>query len=275
MPFGFDPRGSWRKGPMMSPLITPIPDTGLDDWQKLVSFRPPGTIQVGVNTRFGGLFGGGRPIHRVEDGSGPINLDYYPVRVDNPPSSGGHTMTPNELLEHVRRNLGTFVDSVSGCTFDPYDAAIDNGLWAPPFLTTGWPGAILSIGMFTAGILVDRGSVVLAEIGSDHWIFSTLWTPQDQNHPVSGNREWGYAYGSDGALYLYTRGADRCTTFIDDFLAETVFVAADVLWRSLQLKLAAFVNANGGSATVYGPSSHRYDWPEIQARYFAPQQNWL
>jgi hypothetical protein len=46
------------------------------------------------------------------------------------------------------------------------------------------PGAVVSIDMFSSGVNVDDGAVVLSEITSDHWIFSTLWTPDDGDHPV-------------------------------------------------------------------------------------------
>jgi hypothetical protein len=257
--------------------VSPIPESGLDDWQGILSFRPPAAIQHGINARFGGFHGDGHVIHRIEDAYGPLSLDYYPVRIDSLPNVGGRSQDPSELLEYVRRNFNLFVDShPAGCTFDPYEPALDTGLWAPLFLQTGFPGAVLTIKMIASpGIMIDRGSVVLGEIGGDHWTFSTLWTPQDLNHPVSGNRTWGTHADAAGDLWFYCRGADRCTTLIDDFAASVVFSAADLLWMSLQNRFAAFVNSNGGRATIFGRSAARYDWDQVRGLYFSPREAWV
>lgn len=257
----------------MAIIVSPIPSTGLDAWQDLISFRAPQALQTGINARFGTFLTSGRVIHRIEDAHGPISLDHYSVRVEQMPTD----MDAPALLEHVRRNLNLFINSFpSGAVFEPYNDHPDGDLWAPLFLTTGFVGAVLSIKIITApGIVVDRGSVLLADIAADHWTMSTMFTPQDFNHPVSGNRQWGFVPGPGGTANFYTRGADRCTTAIDDLAAEIVFGGADLLWRSLQQKFAAFVNANGGRATVIPPVAARYDWPQVQARYSHPTEPWL
>lgn len=256
----------------MSVGVSPIPATGLGDWQEILSFRTPVAIQATVNARFGGLHGDGRVIHRIEDAAGPINLDYYTVKIDQLPSG----MSAPALLEHVRRNFNLFIDSFpGGCTFEPYEPPLDTGLWMPLFLETGFPGAVLTIKMIAAGVMVDRGSIVLGEIAQDHWTVSTLWTPQDFNHPVSGNRRWGFLFDGLGDLYFFVRGADRCTTAIDDFAAATVFGAADLLWRSLQVRFSAFVNANGGRASISTTQANRYDWDSVQRLHLHPSEIWI
>jgi hypothetical protein len=184
-------------------------------------------------------------------------------------------MTAEQLLETIRRNINMFVDgSPNGCNFDPYDPAVDTPAWLPPFLPTGFPGAVISIDMFSNGVNVDDGSVVAAEIASDHWIFSTLWTPDDGGHPVSGNRRFGFEPRSAGEFVFYTRGADRTTTVVDSRLAATVFGAAHHLWKSFQLRVAAFVNNNGGRAHIEDAKSDRYDWGTVKASYHHPTVSW-
>jgi hypothetical protein len=262
--------------------ITPIPPfPGLQDWERLISFRPAETIQIGVNTRFPrvgfpSLGFPSRACHALEDGHGPINLDYYPVRIAAMPTSGNITMQAGQLLEHLRRNLNLFLNNTpDGCTFFPYDPVIDTAAWLPPFLETAFPGAVLTIDIFINRVNFEDGSVVLSEITSDYWIFSTLYTPNDFNHPVSGNRQFGFVPTGAGEFLFYTRGADRVTTWIDDLNAERVFGGANQLWRSLQIKLAAFVNSNGGLATIEPPISNRYDWGAVQGSYFHPNVNWV
>jgi hypothetical protein len=261
---------------------TPIPPfPGLRDWENLMSFRPPTVIQFGVNSRFSSIILPARACHAIEDGVGPINLDYYPIRISAMPVSGGRVMQAIELLEFVRRNLNNFVDnSPNGAIFNTYEPLVDDPLWLPPFLQTAFVGAVISIDIFIdipifGGINIDDGSVVLSEIASDRWIFSTLRTPNDLNHPVSGNRQFGFFPGVAGEFIFYARGADRLTTFIDELAGNRAFAGADNLWRSFQRKLTNFVNSNGGLANIEPPLSNRYDWPTVQASYFNPSLPWV
>jgi len=264
--------------PVPEPVVVPpvpVPQPpALQEWARLISLRAPAPIQAAMNARFS-FFGTAQVIHAIEAAHGPINLDYYPVRVEALPTDGASTMTPENLLETVRRNLSNFVDgSPNGCHFSPYDPLIDTAAWLPVFLPA-FPGAVVSIDMFSSGINVDSGSVVLAEGTPDQWVFSTLWTPNDQAHPVSGNRQFGFVPGSAGEFIFFTRGADRTTGALDDLLAGTVFGAAHQLWLSFQRRLAAFVNGNGGLAVVEPAVSNRYDWPPVRDAYHRPTIDWV
>ncbi|MFD5321478.1 peptidoglycan-binding protein [Streptomyces sp. NPDC127098] len=260
--------------PAQPPQPVPAPPA-LQAWEHLISFRPPGPMQAGLNERFG-LLGPSRVVHAIEDAKGPINLDHYPVRVEALPTDGSSTMTAAQLLEFVRRNINDFVDGApDGCNFQPYDPDIDTAAWLPLFLPTAFPGAVVSIDMFSSGINVDDGSVVLSDIAPDHWVFSTLWTPDDGGHPVSGNREFGFVPGAAGEFVFHTRGADRTTSVVDSVAEATVFGAAHRLWLSFQRRLAAFVNGNGGQATIENATSARYDWPTVQAGYHHPSTPWI
>ena len=253
----------------MSLVLTPVPPfPGLNNWAQLMSFRPPTVIQGGVNARFGVS----RACHAIEDGKCPINLDFYPVRVSAMPTG---TMAAKDLLENVRRMLNLFVDHMpDGCVFNPYDPLVDQASWAPPFIQFGFPGAVLSIDMVTGRLNPDDGSVLLSEWTEDHWIFSTLWTPNDFNHPVSGNRQFGYFPTVAGEFIFYTRAADRVTTWVDELLAEQVFSGGHKIWLSFQRRLSAFVNDNGGMAVIEPAVSNRYDWATVQASYFQPTVPW-
>jgi len=255
------------------PSQVPAPPA-LQAWGQLISFRPPVSMQATLNSRFG-IFGG-PVVHRLEDARGPINLDYYPVRISAMPLEGGQTMTAEQLLELVRRNFNNFVDSQpEGCTFHPYDPNIDTAAWLPPFIQTAFPGAVVSIDMFSNGFNIESGSVVLSEVAADHWIFSTLWTPSDLGHPVTGNRQWGFVPVSAGEFIFFTRGADRTTARLDQQFSQTVFGSAHKLWLSFQRRLAAYVNNNGGLAVVEPATSDRYDWFTVQATYHRPTVPWM
>jgi hypothetical protein len=262
-------------------MPTPVPSfPGLQDWQRLISFRPDTLLQLSVNARFQTFGLPARIIHEIEVANGDINLDYYPIRITALPIFGGQTMQAAALLEFIRRNINSFVDTrPEGANFVPYDSLIDGNLWSPQFGLGSSPGAVLSIDIYSSvqgvSVNVDDGSVLLSESTQDHWIFSTLWTPNDLGHPVSGNREFGFKIASAGEFIFYTRGADRLTSLLDTLAADAAFNGADKLWRSFQRRIADFVNANGGIASIEPRLWDRYDWSTVKTQYFNPTVQWI
>jgi hypothetical protein len=89
-------------------------------------------------------------------------------------------------------------------------------------------------------------------VRSERWIFSTLHTPKDGDHPVSGHREFGFFRTKEGWTMFFIRGADRATAFhheMDNFI-DLVFGAADNIWKSYQQKLVKFITHHGGAASI-------------------------
>lgn len=133
-------------------------------------------------------------------------------------------------------------------------------------------GAILRFNMLVIGGLggldnPDDGSVITSDFQDSYWVFSTLQTPGDLEHPVSGNRKFGFTVNPDGTYTFYTRGIDRATGFLDNAMQETtglLFSKADQLWQSFQQNLADYINANGGSAIVQPPVIERPDWDKVE-----------
>lgn len=255
------------------PLQAP-PPPALDGWSYLINFRPSPSLQTTVNDRFSIPLVGGNVFQPIENGYGPINLDYYPVSVSQLPIISGTQWTADELLVYLRNHFNDFIDT-SFAEFAPYDADIDGATWAAADPT----GAVVHIDMRFGGPAAnpDDGTVVVSEAANSYWIFSTLWSTGDLYHPVSGNRGFGYNVEDDGSYTFYTWGADRVTTWIDDLAAESVFAGANGLWLSLQQGLANFVIANGGAASIGVASSDRYEWDEptgVQPQYFAPAGTW-
>lgn len=235
------------------------PPSRWGDWARLISFRPPHAVQR--------TLGRTRRMHRIEDGSGDINLDHYPVLVTRMPSSG--PSTPEALLETVRRDLNRFLDT-SIAEFAPYDATESAKWFSARPLTS-----VLHIDMKVwGGLNIDDGSVLCSEAAADHWIFSTIWTPADAGHPVSGNREFGFQRTSTGIVF-YTRGADRLTSLMDRVAGDAPFNAAHALWSSFQSRLFAHVVAHGGMGAILPPTSCRYDWAAVRAAHHRPVVSWL
>jgi hypothetical protein len=277
-------------------LSPAAPGSDYNDWERLINFRPPDAVKSSLISRFHtGIASSAVVYHQIENGYGQINLDYYVVRIDDMPTFDGDVMTKTSLLKHIRTFIGDFMDnSKSGANvfLKPYEQQ-DVTQW----MSNAPLGTVMHFGIGGANWegLPDNPenlSVVAAEIADDHWIFSTIWTPKDLGHPVSGNREFGIrtrspadtfppSYGcmfdcpvSTDTLYFYTRGADRCTTLGDSTLSATVFDGGDKCWQGLQDKVQSFISTHGGASEMQRGVSHvseRHDWDAIrQAHWKSP-----
>jgi outer membrane protein OmpA-like peptidoglycan-associated protein/cell wall-associated NlpC family hydrolase len=251
----------------LAPAAAPKPPPALNAWTRLISFRPPTAVQKELKGRG---FLKGWYAHPIEDANGPVNLDYYPVRVTKLPVIKGRTIPAEDLFDHIRRNLNDFVDNRVS-EFKPLSQKDHDRFYGDDPV-----GAVFTIKMKLGGRFgVESGSVVVSEASAKHWIFATAWTSEDNDHPVSGNREFGYKPQDDGSFIFYTRGADRPTGILDMLMYDAVFNTAHTLWLSLQDRIAEFVNNNGGAASDENPSSRRYEWDAVKDWYFSPSVSWL
>jgi hypothetical protein len=242
------------------------------NWADLISFRPSAAVQSAVKSRASSWY-----IHKIENAYGDLNIDLYPVNVSVLPKG----LTAESLLEYLRTNINDFLYS-GYARFQPYDDKYppaaspgDKARW----LSSSPTPAVLSIQMRTPvpweyHLNPDDGSVICAEKTTNYWIFSTLRTDQDKEHPVSGNRQFGFIQGENGYVF-FTRGADRATGYWDNFPLTPVFTMADLLWKSFQDRLARYVNDYGGSATTANPISVRVDWGAAKLVAWHPTEPWL
>jgi hypothetical protein len=262
-------------------LSPPDEKAKLKDWEDLLNFRPR-EVKDALRKRFNGQYD---PIyHPIEAGYGALNLDFYAVQITKLPSIAGSELSQEQLVRYIRWNLGAMIDP-SIARFTSYDS-VDDQVWGSMDSALG---AVMHFEIQT-GVMggTDFAGVVAAEYATDHWIFSTLPTPRDDKHPVSGNRKFGCAvlragqtlsdvYQKAGvsidnkngdALYFYTRGADRCTRAIDYAASATgdaVFAGGHACWLSLQQRVMAWIIKQGGQAIVAGNVSERWDWGAIRA----------
>lgn len=198
--------------------------------------------------------------------SSVVNMDYFSVKINTLPIINGRRATPNQFLEYIRLNIDQFVDPTLA-QFTPYHSVLlgidDRQLWS----SNNALGAIVSI-----TIPGDPGSVIVSRHNSSSWIFSTIKDPLNGTHPVSGNREFGYVYNTDGSYTFYTRGVDRLTDIWGAAYQSwdgTPFKNADALWTSFQNKVIAFANnpQNGGTsgAAIKGTTqTERPDWAKVR-----------
>jgi len=175
-------------------------------------------------------------------------MDEFSVttNVDNLPDG----KTPEEFLRSVRGNINQYTD-VSGVEFTEVAGSMNDD---------DLTGAVLSISLAGGG-WIDEGSVVVSEVSSSHWTFTTVYTHFDGSHPVSGNREFGFRRSGDQVTF-YTRGVDRMTAPIDAALNLNgfAFSQADQLWDSFQDEI---VEAVGGQATT-STTVARPNWSQVE-----------
>ncbi len=239
-------------------------------WADLVSFRPPASVQRALHNDPDISSGQFQP---VEDAIGPINLDYYPVRIDAFPTIQGQTFTPSDLVEYVRLNINS-LQAISGFSFAPTTFTPWNARHRRIWQSSSPVGTFLFLDLTGP----ENASVVCTYYDATHWRFSTTYTDSwysassVEHHPVSGNREWGIFKNDRGTYMFYTRAADR-TLYIDH--PSIGYGVGDVLWRGLQAGVAKFVNSNGGSATVETPITLRPAWPDVAQCCHNPTRSWL
>lgn len=244
-------------------------------WTDLVSFRPPASVQRAVHND---PDANNAQIQPIEDGSGVVNLDYYPVRIETFPTVQGRTLRPADFVDHVRLNMNSMI-SISW--FNPGSAYfIPWGNRHKQTWTSSSPtGAIIFLNLFGP----DNAAVVCSAHGRGYWRFSTIYTSSSYYqrrgrrnpvlwHPVSGNREWGISPNDDGSYTFYTRAADRLTW---SALPDEAYAIADDLWRGLQQGVSKFVNSNGGKASVEAPTAIRPPWDHLKDCCHNPKRSWV
>jgi hypothetical protein len=248
------------------------PQAAWPQWADLINHRPVVTLQSALLARFEPISG---YFHPIESGFGEVNLDVYPVRVDKLPTVNGVAWTPEALLHHIRLNINDFLDHEIA-HFEPYEPKYnpaslrDKQRWE----SQTPEGAVVSIDMKALrGFLnLDDGSVVCSLFDTKRWIFSTLHTPEDGAHPVSGNREFGFFRTEEGWTMFYIRGADRATELHHDManVIDVVFGAAEDLWKSYQKNLVKFIVDNGGSASILKHARDQFAWGAVKLMVFKP-----
>jgi hypothetical protein len=88
-------------------LSPPDEKAALRDWEYILNFRPPQAAKDELKVRFETS----EPFyHPIEDGLGPLNLDFYPVQIAKLPSIGDTQIDAAHVVRFVRRNLTNFLE---------------------------------------------------------------------------------------------------------------------------------------------------------------------
>ncbi len=201
-----------------------------------------------------------------------VNCDFFPVRITQIPNG----FTPESLVEYFRKNINQFIDANINVSFSPYNDGVGfNDTARFNAYEQNAIGALIHIAM-----VPNDGSVVLSNYyhnmnsgyNSHKFMFTTMSTPLDYDHPVAGNREFGIYKSTDlqhpNDFVFYTMAVDRMSDWefaLGDWINHEVagnatgFEQADLLWENIQKNMINFINANGGH-------SEYYTRPSVKAR---------
>jgi hypothetical protein len=206
-------------------------------------------------------------VQSLNDASGTIvNCDFFPVKISQMPlKPNGIAYTPKELVEYFRIHKNDFISPSIGISFEPYNynGFNDSACFNAPYEQS--IGAILHIDMTKDGSIVHTGYTnyinPINNYQEHSFIYTTLSTFLDFEHPVSGNREFGiYSdQNSPGSYVFYTMGTDRITNYLYETIDKGIknvtgrsgFDEADELWTNIQENMINFINTRGGQANFY------------------------
>jgi hypothetical protein len=253
---------SWNDGMLLDCAIVKF-------FKPLANFKAPNVVNnriatLNSTTAVGSLFTDPFYVQTIKNASGhQINLDRFEVNVGILPVIGGRRLTASEFLSYIRLHINSFLDTRLG-SFQPYNDPNDIFNDTYNWNSTTPLGSLLHL-----DISGDNGSVIVTDYNENHWTVSTIRTPYDAQHPVSGNRTWGYSQDENG-FHFFVTGADRLTTPIHDIaniIFNIPFSKADELWIGFQNNLTAFINANQGLAAVGSKITERPNYNAIK-NYF-------
>lgn len=268
-----------------------VPCDQIPIWESLAEYTPPPSVMNRLeylqdNRRnFWETYieGADWQVQQLSEANGTkVNMDYFSVTVSTLP--GG--MSAQDLFEHIRANMPTtdsttfLNEEIAALEVYP-DLPDEEELW----LSDNPLSSILSFQITdpVLGFNVNDGSVITSdyETGSpaSHWTFTTIKTPEDWRHPVTGNRKFGFKVNPNGTYTFYTRGVDRVTSWLDTGIQlslnamgkligreglDLAFNTADDLWASYLDRMVAYIEANGGSATSNGSTTYWPQWDKVE-----------
>ena len=256
-------------------VLLEIPCEQIPKWQTLTQHKPNQIILDKLKAIKSKYPRSDVAWQSIENASGDVvNLDYFPVTITTLPKNpaSGQRFTAPEFLNYIRTHMNEFVDN-SITAFSP--STITGFNEAQIWNSTNPFGGVIHLDIALPG---GDGTVICTQFNSNNWIFSTIEVPYrplkqgyDGEHPVSGNREFGFSQNNDGSYTFYTRGVDRITDALEAIVAEKYvdepFKNPDALWNSFKNGIYNFTKNNAGAALPPSESQnsiYRPDWNKIK-----------
>ncbi|MGG7552409.1 hypothetical protein ACQ7CX_17510 [Chryseobacterium arthrosphaerae] len=251
-------------------LLLDIPCNKIDDWKPIADHLIPQSVKdklKNINTKTH-WYQDDLIIQNLDNAKGKsLNMDLFSVKISNLPNKPGTTQkfTAKEFFDYFRLHLNDFAEKFTPVV-DTDLGVNDTALWN----STNPLNALISI-YIPVIVGHNNGTVICSGVTTNTWVFTTITSPWDSEHPVSGNRFFSYYMDpNDNTMYLYTRGLDRVNMSIFNGFSpdkNPAFNGADELWKGMQIKIKNFVKDNGGGesgATVMPPEIYRPDWVKVK-----------
>ncbi|MBI3928499.1 MAG: hypothetical protein HY319_23355 [Armatimonadetes bacterium] len=179
---------------------------------------------------------------RIQDGGGTLNMDEYSVTVDRMPPG----VTPEQFLDRMARNPNAVANNGTFDTMATFERRGDPN-------RDPRPGDVYDINMGNpwGGEGLDNGTVILRDRRPDRFTLSTVTDNNftgEGEHPIYGNREFGYRTNEDGSVTFYTRAADRRTDGYGNIPGVNTGVeyGQDRTWRNFVQGVGDEINREGG-----------------------------
>jgi hypothetical protein len=169
----------------------------------------------------------------IKDGHGRINFDEYSVTMDKMPPG----LSAQQFLDKFADNPNKAVNNSGVNTLGEFSRRNPS--------SPAEPGAIYDIDM--AG--PENGSVVMKDKRPGSITLSTIDGDKYGEHPIYGNREFGFTSNKDGSTTFYTRAADRMD-LVNGQTPLGATAASGVqssLWNNFTEGVAAELTRQGGT----------------------------
>lgn len=264
-------------------------------WQNIASFQLPQNLKDRLDNLstqvISNPFGPDHYYQQTLDNAegGIVNCDYFPIKITSIPQ--GHT--PESLLEHFRLNISDFITDHSKNTFEPYvvgcdpmgNFCVDDREWYTRSKENA-VGSLVHI-KIRSDLAPDDypldGTVILSNYTVkepptyssyfNQFMFTTIYSLMDKEHPVAGNRAFGIFSNPNaaGEYILYMSGVDRAWSKADQLINWAMngisFTEGDKLWEDVQQNFIKWVNnLPGGKADYFSKKKivSRPDWDDVK-----------
>ncbi len=186
---------------------------------------------------------------RIAQASGRlVNTDYYGIIISKMPKGFDSVI----LAEYIRTYFNLLTIKLS--EFEAYDAE-NKKIWD----SKNYISAIMRF-----NTTFDDLSVFVSAQNPNYWVMTPVTTVFDQEHPLSGHRQFGIVEASrNNKTYwiFYTRALDRTWGVIDVLASGLIFDGADALWKEVLDATAKLIsNLEGGATGQTISFSRQIDW---------------
>lgn len=168
----------------------------------------------------------------IAEGNGPVNFDEYSVTVEKMPPG----VTPEQFLQRLANDPN---GTLQNGGFDRWVEFDRRGSDRTP----ARPGAIYDLDILGP----DDASVVMRDQSSSHFTLTTVNGKPHGEHPIYGNREFGFRRNQDGSVTFYTLAADRMDLANGKTLAGEAGKAAQAsTWNAWTEAIQETITRQGG-----------------------------